>query len=89
MNKWPIMTVSDLVERDEVDLQTGPFGTQLKASDCVENGVPVINVRNIGIGRIREEKLEFLDEKMSDKLNVHKLIPGDIVFGVLCTFAQK
>ncbi len=65
----------------EASLQTGPFGTQLKASDYVEEGVPVINVRNIGHGRLRDEKLEYLNERMADKLDAHRLKRGDIVFG--------
>lgn len=81
MSKWPIIKIAELVDQNEADLQTGPFGTQLKASDYVETGIPVINVRNIGFGKIREEKLEYLGEKMADKLSVHKLVKDDIVFG--------
>ena len=32
-----------------VNFQTGPFGTQFSASEYVEKGIPVINVKNIGI----------------------------------------
>jgi len=75
------IVVGELMKSGEASLQTGPFGTQLKASDYVEEGVPVINVRNIGSGRLRAEKLEYLDERMADKLDAHRLKRGDIVFG--------
>lgn len=81
MIHFKTITVNELMGSDEVSLQTGPFGTQLKASDYVEEGVPVINVRNIGTGRLRPEKLEYLDEKMAGKLDAHRLQIGDIVFG--------
>jgi type I restriction enzyme S subunit len=81
MNVWPTTTVGELVDRDEADLQTGPFGTQLKASDYVDEGTPVINVRNVGFGDIREHDLEFVDDAMVQKLHVHQLRKGDIVFG--------
>lgn len=81
MKKWPVIKIAELVEKKEADLQTGPFGTQLKASDYVEAGVPVINVKNIGYGSVQKEKLEFLNEKMARKLSVHSLKKGDIVFG--------
>lgn len=81
MNKWPFITISELIESKEADLQTGPFGTQLKASEYVAEGIPVINVRNIGYGKIRQDKLEFIDDKKADNLKVHKLLNGDIVFG--------
>ena len=76
-----ILKISELMEAGEAKLQTGPFGTQLKASEYVSEGVPVINVRNIGYGNIKDAKLEYLDEKMASKLAVHKLRSGDIVFG--------
>jgi type I restriction enzyme S subunit len=55
---WERVTVAELVERGEIELQTGPFGTQLKSSDYTEDGAPVINVRNIGFGDVRPEKLQ-------------------------------
>lgn len=62
-------------------MQTGPFGTQLKANEYSTKGTPVINVRNIGYGKIRKEKLEFIDDQKAAKLRVHRLRKGDIVFG--------
>jgi len=78
---WPHLQVSDLVSLKEAEIKTGPFGTQLKASSYVEHGTPVINVRNIGFGDIREDKLEFLAEETVNRLSSHLLERGDIVFG--------
>lgn len=79
--RFETIKINELVASGEADLQTGPFGTQLKASDYVEAGTPVINVRNVGFGDIRQKDLEYLDEKMVEKLSVHQLKRGDIVFG--------
>ena len=78
---WERRTIGDFIEEGQVHLQTGPFGTQLKASDYVEEGVPVINVRNIGYGNLRADKLEFLPDEVAERLSVHTLREGDIVFG--------
>lgn len=75
------LEIGKLVADGCADIQTGPFGTQLKASDYVENGVPVINVRNIGYSDLRPEKIEFITDTKSDQLHVHKLETNDIVFG--------
>jgi len=75
------LTVGDLVDDGLADIQTGPFGTQLKASDYVDEGTPVINVRNIGYGGLRAEKLEFVNGEMVDRLATHLLHRHDIVFG--------
>jgi type I restriction enzyme, S subunit len=78
---WPPITVADLVESDEAEVKTGPFGTQLHASDYVKTGTPVINVRNIGFGEIRKNKLEFIADETVERLSTHVLHCNDIVFG--------
>ncbi len=75
------MIVGDLVDDGVAEIRTGPFGTQLKASDYVESGRPVLNVRNVGMGEVRPEKLEYIDEGTAERLAVHLLEEGDIVFG--------
>ncbi len=75
------MAITQLIAAKEASLQTGPFGTQLKASDYIGHGIPVINVRNIGFGGIRDAELEYLGEAMAAKLHQHHLKAGDIVFG--------
>jgi type I restriction enzyme S subunit len=74
-------TIGDFVEAGTADIQTGPFGTQLKASEYVPDGVPVINVRNIGYADLRTDKLEFVTETKAEQLSVHRIEPNDIVFG--------
>ena len=78
---YPEITVAQLEGTGAVSLQTGPFGTQLKASEYTVEGVPVLNVRNIGYGDLRPEKLEFLREGTAERLSIHALAEGDIVFG--------
>jgi type I restriction enzyme, S subunit len=75
------VSVSDLVASGEAELTTGPFGTQLKACEYVEDGIPLINVRNIGFGDVRATDLEYLSEETALRLNRHRLEAGDIVFG--------
>jgi len=78
---WASATIGDLVDSGEAQVKTGPFGTQLHASDYVESGTPVINVRNIGFGNIRKDKLEFIADDTVQRLSSHLLQPNDIVFG--------
>jgi type I restriction enzyme S subunit len=73
--------VGELIAAGEAELKTGPFGTQLKASEYTEEGTTVINVRNIGMGSIKADKLEFISDATRDRLSSHLLRSGDIVFG--------
>jgi type I restriction enzyme S subunit len=81
MGTFPRIQVRELIESGEAELKTGPFGTQLKASEYTEEGTPVINVRNIGMGSIKPDKLEFISDKTRDRLSSHLLQSEDIVFG--------
>lgn len=80
MTSQSFRTVAELENLGEASLQTGPFGTQLKASEYVDGGIPVINVRNIGFGDVRKEDLEYLNEAKAEKLHQHRLCKDDIVF---------
>ncbi|SFD85857.1 restriction endonuclease subunit S [Nitrosomonas sp. Nm166] len=81
MSSHSFRTIAELENLGEVSLQTGPFGTQLKASEYVDKGIPVINVRNIGFGDVKKEDLEYLNDAKAEKLHQHRLRKGDIVFG--------
>lgn len=78
---WQACHIGELVESGHAEIQTGPFGTQLKAADYIADGTPVINVRNIGYANLRTEKLEFVGEQITDRLAAHLLRTNDIVFG--------
>ena len=73
--------IRDLVQTQEVEIKTGPFGTQLKASEYVDRGTPVLNVRNLGFSTVNTEKLEMVGNETIKRLSVHTLHTGDIVFG--------
>jgi type I restriction enzyme S subunit len=81
MKVFECVPLCELVSSGEAELKTGPFGTQLKASDYIKSGTPVINVRNIGLGGIKPDKLEYISNETRDRLASHILRSGDIVFG--------
>lgn len=62
-------------------VKTGPFGTQLSASEYSDEGIPVINVKNIGYGTIIEDDLDYVPDEVCQRLAQHQLQLGDIVFG--------
>ncbi len=63
------------------EVKTGPFGTQLSAEEYVDEGVPIINVKNIGYGSIKDEDLDQIPDVVKERLSAHVLQRGDIVFG--------
>jgi type I restriction enzyme S subunit len=81
MTEWRRVTIGELVEHHQADVRTGPFGTQLHASDYTQTGVPVLNVRNLGYGGIRRVDVALVDAAVQERLSTHILRENDIVFG--------
>lgn len=72
---WEVATIGSVA----LEVQTGPFGSQLHAEDYVEGGVPVINPSNIRDGCIvADDKITATRERAS-LLSQHKLQVGDLI----------
>ena len=64
----------------EHGLQTGPFGSQLHASDYVSEGVPVVMPRDLAGNSISETIKSRVTPETATRLDRYRLLPGDIVF---------
>ena len=75
-------TLGEFLDATEGSVQTGPFGTKLKASEYTETGVPVISVGEVGFGRLRlHDKTPKVDNTVWERMPEYLLKTDDIVFG--------
>ncbi|MCB9141338.1 MAG: restriction endonuclease subunit S [Anaerolineales bacterium] len=74
---WSEVTVGQIAE----SLQTGPFGSQLHASDYVEGGIPVINPLHLRGGKICADSKFAVSQDTVARLSRHKLELDDVVIG--------
>lgn len=58
----------------------GPFGSNLKSSDYVDEGARVVRLENIGHLRFNEEKRTFVSLDKYERLKKHTLRPDDVLF---------
>lgn len=66
---------------DIATIQTGPFGSQLHASDYVENGIPVIMPTNIGNNlNIEVDAIAKINEDDLSRLSRYQVYEDDIVY---------
>ena len=77
---WEFTTLGEICQRGGGNIQTGPFGSQLHASDYVPVGVPSIMPTNIGENRIVEDGIVRITEEDANRLGQHRLRAGDIVY---------
>lgn len=80
MTTWRRTTLGELELESAGVIQTGPFGSQLHASDYSTSGIPVVMPTNIKDLRISEEGISRVPVEHVERLARHKLLPGDIVY---------
>ncbi|MDN5790423.1 MAG: restriction endonuclease subunit S [Micrococcales bacterium] len=61
-------------------IATGPFGSQLHASDYSIEGTPVVMPKDIGDNRIVETNISRVSGDHVTRLSRHRLFAGDIVY---------
>ncbi|SEB11732.1 restriction endonuclease subunit S [Marinobacterium iners] len=75
-------TIGEILDNDGGEIKTGPFGTKLKASEYSSDGVPVISVGEVQLGRIvLHEKTPKVGPDVTNRMPEYLLREGDIVFG--------
>jgi type I restriction enzyme S subunit len=63
-----------------VEMQTGPFGSQLHADDYIDDGVPLVNPAHMTDGKILPDSKVSVDEETWQRLKRHQLFEGDLIF---------
>jgi len=77
---WKPVSIGDFCKTDEIQLQTGPFGSQLHSYDYVTEGVAVVPTVAISNGRIDHSALPRIAPDKALALGRHKLELNDILF---------
>lgn len=72
---WTRVKLKELVDK----ISDGPFGSNLKTSDYVENGVRVIRLENIGYMEFRNEFESFVTKDKYETIKKHTVLKGDII----------
>ncbi|SET20362.1 restriction endonuclease subunit S [[Clostridium] polysaccharolyticum] len=63
-----------------INIQTGPFGSQLHQSDYSEVGTPVVMPKDLINGKISEESIARVSKEHVERLSRHKIEVGDILY---------
>ena len=64
-------------------LQDGPFGSNLKSSHYVDEGVRVVRLQNIGSGHFDDRDQAFISPEHFEKLQKHTCEAGDVLVATL------
>ena len=56
---WCWAKLEDLVDNPKADIVDGPFGSNLKASEYRESGVPIIRIQNVDRNQFVDKNIRF------------------------------
>src|SRR3989338_2822271 len=77
---WELTTLGKLCLESGGSIQTGPFGSQLHASDYVDVGIPSIMTKNISVEEISTVDIAKVTNEDARRLSKYIVKQGDIVY---------
>ena len=80
---WCLATLEELVQTPKSDIVDGPFGSNLKASEYVDDGIPIIRLQNIGRNEFLLKNMRYVTAQKASDLSRHSFTHGDIVISKL------
>lgn len=89
MKAWQTHRLGDLVDEGGGSIQTGPFGSQLHASDYVAEGIPCIMPADMKNNRVDVSEIARISEHDANRLKRHIVQTGDIVYSRRGDVTQK
>ncbi len=74
--RWPTLRIGEVAEK----VGMGPFGSSIKVSTFVPEGVPVISGQHLHAARLTETEFNYVTCEHAEKLRNSNVFRGDIVF---------
>lgn len=75
--------LTDLVVSPKNDIVDGPFGSRLKATEYVDEGVPIVRLQNIDRNRFIDKNIKFVTAQKAKEISRHHFVAGDILISKL------
>lgn len=95
-NDWEWRSLGSLVDDPKQDLVDGPFGSNLKSDEYVQDGIPVLKIQNIKAERFIDKKFSYVSALKAEQLKRHSFQAGDLIItklgdplGLCCKVPQK
>lgn len=74
--EWPTATILDIAEK----VAMGPFGSNIKVSTFVPEGVPIISGNHLRGYFLEETEFNYITEEHAERLKNSIVFPRDLVF---------
>lgn len=74
--EWPIATILDVAEK----VAMGPFGSNIKVSTFVPEGIPIISGNHLRGYFLEEPEFNYITEEHAERLKNSIVFPHDLIF---------
>ncbi|HQN31190.1 MAG TPA: restriction endonuclease subunit S, partial [Methanothrix soehngenii] len=81
--EWDKKTLLDAVGMKKDLIVAGPFGSNLKVSDYMDEGIPIIRLQNIDYGKFIDKEIKYISHEKARELAYHSFRAGDLVLAKL------
>ena len=85
---WVSATVEQIGRIGEQPVLTGPFGTNLKATDFTKTGIPVLTIGCLTTTGVSLDKAVFVSKEKAEELSRYALREGDLLFSRMATVGR-
>jgi type I restriction enzyme S subunit len=79
----PVVKLGDLAASGPANFVDGPFGSNLKATEYQDAGIPIIRLQNIRPHEFLKKGIKFISSQKAAELARHDFRPGDLVIAKL------
>ncbi len=76
---WSLKPLSEVAAKIPNAIVDGPFGSNLKLSDYVQDGIPVLQGKNITNDTFKWSDIRFISDKKAEDLKRSSVRVGDIL----------
>lgn len=78
-SSWEVVAFADLFLDPKNQIVDGPFGSNLKADEYKENGIPILRIQNIDRNKFIDKNIKYVSNEKAESLSRHSFISGDII----------